>query len=233
MSESLPERPSLRHLKGQARDLLKTGAAASLADAQRSIARRCAFPNWPKLKAHVEALAAGQLSLEATSQLKDAIDRNDLEAVKALMTARPELHQAPLGRGKNGPLTLAVEYRAHGPQPPQRLAIARWMLGNGSDVHRGGDAPLISALRNSASASICWSQPAAPPAMICPGVMDLLRGRIDFLTPLLVSRPDLIHRRCAELDFGASGERMLLAIFRRVCRFSPKRSGVAAAPSIW
>jgi hypothetical protein len=138
MSSSLPERPNLRHLKGQARDLLKSGAAASLADAQFSIARQYGFPSWPKLKAHIE-------SLEATGQLKDAIDRNDLEAVKSLMTARPELHRAPLGRGKNGPLTLAAEYRAPGPPPPQRLAIARWMIENGSDVHRGGDAPLMRA----------------------------------------------------------------------------------------
>jgi hypothetical protein len=30
----LPERPNLRHLKDQAKDLLKTGAAVTIADAQ-------------------------------------------------------------------------------------------------------------------------------------------------------------------------------------------------------
>lgn len=35
----LPERPNLRHLKNQAKDLLKDGAADSLSDAQFKIAR--------------------------------------------------------------------------------------------------------------------------------------------------------------------------------------------------
>ena len=35
----LPERPNLRHLKDQAKDLLKTGAAETLAAAQFQIAR--------------------------------------------------------------------------------------------------------------------------------------------------------------------------------------------------
>jgi len=35
----LPERPNLRHLKDQAKDQLKNGAAKSIADAQFQIAR--------------------------------------------------------------------------------------------------------------------------------------------------------------------------------------------------
>jgi Skp family chaperone for outer membrane proteins len=38
-SRSLPERPDLRHLKNQAKDILKAGNAASLTDAQRKLAR--------------------------------------------------------------------------------------------------------------------------------------------------------------------------------------------------
>ena len=86
----LPERPNLRHLKDQAKDLLKAGAADSLADAQFKIARLYGFASWPKLKEHVE-------SLEEIGQLKLAIDTNDLERVKSLMTRNPELHRAPLG----------------------------------------------------------------------------------------------------------------------------------------
>jgi ankyrin repeat protein len=276
MSNGLPERPNLRHLKGQARDLLKSGAAASLAEAQFSIARQYGFPSWPKLKAHIE-------SLEATGQLKDAIDRNDLEAVKSLMTARPELHRAAMGRRNNGPLTLAAEYRGPGAPPPQRLAIARWMIENGSDVHRGGDAPLMrAALRGDRvpmmellvahgadvnaqcngdypilfapcetvdPVALKWlldhgANPNGPPGhrttpldyligsylrspqlgkcidllaaaggvsrYALPGVMELLRGRMDLLAELLGAQPGLIHRRYAELDCGASGARMLL-----------------------
>jgi len=34
----LPDRPNLRHLKDQAKDIFKTGQAASLADAQYKVA---------------------------------------------------------------------------------------------------------------------------------------------------------------------------------------------------
>ena len=72
----LPERPNLRHLKDQAKDLLKAGEAESLTDAQFKIARLYGFASWPKLKEHVD-------SLEEIGQLKLAIDTNDLERVKS------------------------------------------------------------------------------------------------------------------------------------------------------
>jgi hypothetical protein len=100
----LPDRPSLRHLKDQAKDLLKTGAAASIADAQFQIARLYGFVSWPKLKAHVEFF-------KETGQLKHAIDTNDIVRVKTLMTRNPALHGAPLGYGKDGPLTWVAECR--------------------------------------------------------------------------------------------------------------------------
>ena len=43
VSRPLPERPNLRHLKDQARDLLKAAGADSLADAQFKIARLYGF----------------------------------------------------------------------------------------------------------------------------------------------------------------------------------------------
>ena len=52
----LPDRPNLRHLKDQARDLLEAGAAASVTEAQFKIARLYGFASWPKLKAHVDSL---------------------------------------------------------------------------------------------------------------------------------------------------------------------------------
>jgi ankyrin repeat protein len=135
----LPNRPNLRHLKDQAKDLLKAGEAQSLTDAQFRIARLYGFASWPKLKAHVE-------SLEEIGQLKQAIDTNDFETVKAMMTRNPELHRAPLGYNKNGPLTWVAECRVPW-EPPgaARLAMARWMIENGSDVHQGGDGPLMRA----------------------------------------------------------------------------------------
>ena len=91
----LPDRANLRHLKDQAKDLLKAGSAASIADAQFKVARLYGFASWPKLKAHIE-------SFEEIGQLKQAIDTNDIVRVKAMMTRNPALHSAPLGYGEDG-----------------------------------------------------------------------------------------------------------------------------------
>lgn len=93
--QSLPENPDLRHLKDQAKDLLKSGRASTLTQAQFQIAQSYGFASWPKLKSQVE-------SLKEVGRLKQAIDDDDLDLVKSLMTAHPALHQAPLGYGKNG-----------------------------------------------------------------------------------------------------------------------------------
>jgi hypothetical protein len=122
----LPDRPNLRHLKDQARDLmkdlLKAGQATSLTEAQYKIARLYGFASWPRLKAHVD-------SLEEIGKLKLAIDSNDLATVKKLMTRNPALHGAPLGYNKNGPLTWVAECRVPW-EPPSatRLAMAEWMI---------------------------------------------------------------------------------------------------------
>jgi len=92
-----------------------------------------------KLKAHVDLL-------EESGQLKLAIDTNDLDTVKTLMTRNPALHRSPLGYAKNGPLTWVAECRVPwGPPSPARLAMAEWMIDHGSDVHQGGDGPLMRA----------------------------------------------------------------------------------------
>ena len=141
-SRPLPDRPNLRHLKDQAKDMLKSGAAASLTDAQFKIARLYGFASWPKLKAHID-------SLEEIGQLKHAIDTNDIDRVKTLMTRNPSLHRAPLGYGKDGPLTWVAECRVPRESPsPARLGMAAWMLEHGSDVHQGGDGPLMRAALN-------------------------------------------------------------------------------------
>ena len=138
----LPDCPNLRHLKDQAKDLLKAGTAVSLADAQFQTARLYGFVSWAKLKAHVE-------SFEETGQLKQAIDTNDIARVKTMMTRNPALHNAPLGYGEDGPLTWVAECRVPWEPPgPVRLAMAEWMITHGSDVHQGGDGPLMRAALN-------------------------------------------------------------------------------------
>src|SRR5688572_11088985 len=73
---SLPRRPNLRQLKDQAKDLLKSGQAASLGDAQFQIARLYGFPSWPKLRARVEWLG----------DLWAAFDKTDVERLRALLS---------------------------------------------------------------------------------------------------------------------------------------------------
>ena len=142
----LPPRPNLRHLKDQARDLLRAGAAASLTDAQFQVARLYGFASWPRLKAHVEAL-------EEIGQLREAINADDLGRVRALMSRNPGLHRAQIRHGRPThahhvcwPLTWAAECRVPwGPPGPARLAMVTWMIENGSDVHQDFDAPLRRA----------------------------------------------------------------------------------------
>lgn len=87
-------------------------------------------------KAHVE-------SLEEAGQLKLAIDANDIVRVQTMMTRNPALHRAQLGYGKDGPLTWVAECRVPWESPsPVRLAMAEWMITQGSDVHQGGTDPL-------------------------------------------------------------------------------------------
>jgi ankyrin repeat protein len=139
---TLPERPNLQHLKDQAKDLLKAGGAKSLTDAQFKIAHEYGFDSWPKLKVHVELL-------QESGQLKSAIDAEDLPRVIEMMTKNPALHRAPLGYNKNGPLTWVAECRTVQGSPSQtRLDMARWMIEHGSNIHQGGDGPLMRASLN-------------------------------------------------------------------------------------
>jgi ankyrin repeat protein len=138
----LPERPNLRHLKDQAKALLRDGKATSLSESQLKIARMYGFSSWPRLKAYVDANNLG----EEVNELKQAIDANDLDRMKHLIKRNPALHRAPIGYGKNGPLTWVAECRVPWEPPtPARLAMGQWMIDNGSDVHQGGDGPLMRA----------------------------------------------------------------------------------------
>jgi hypothetical protein len=62
MSRNLPDRPNLEFLKKEAKARLdalqRADPAAQLADAQHALARDYGFASWPKLKAHVESVAA-------------------------------------------------------------------------------------------------------------------------------------------------------------------------------
>src|ERR1700683_2785230 len=301
----LPDRPSLRHLKDQAKDLLKTGAAKSITDAQFRIACLYGFASWPKLKAHVE-------SFEEIGQLKQAIDTNDIVRVKTLMTRNPGLHSAPLGYGNDGPLTWVAECRVPWESPsPARLAMAEWMIAHGSDVHQGGDGPLMRAALNAyripmmellvshgANVNALWHghfpiifapceslDPAALKWLLdhganpncrhhgyetgghaypgtaldyliagyvrslerlsgcidillqaggetrynMPGVLAVLRGRLDDLSRLMDAEPEVVNQSFPELDCGQSGGRSLLLKGGTLLHVAAEYGNVAAA----
>jgi ankyrin repeat protein len=303
--QPLPDRPNLRHLRDQARDLLRTGRAESLADAQFQIARHYGFASWPKLKTHVE-------SFEEVGQLKQAIDTNDIARVQTMMTRNPALHRAPLGYGKDGPLTWVAECRVPWDAPsPARLAIAEWMIAHGSDVHQGGDGPLMRAAlysnripmmellvshgadvnalwhgnfpivfapcetldpdalqwlldhganpncrdhgfevgghpypgtaldyviagyaRSSEQLSACIDillQASGQTRYTMPGVLALLRGRLDELEKLIDTEPGIVNQRFPELDCGQTGGRSLLLQGGTLLHVAAEYGNIAAA----
>src|ERR1700722_13695701 len=144
MSESsprtfrLPAEPNLRHLKDQAKDFLRSGGAPSLSAALFQIAKLYDFPSWPRLKKHVE-------DQTNAGKLKQAIDRDDFDEVRPLLSRHPELRIAPIGYGGDRPLTWAAECRGIGQPSQARLDLVGWLISSGSDVHEGGDAPLMRA----------------------------------------------------------------------------------------
>jgi hypothetical protein len=134
----LPPQPDLRHLKDQAKDRLKSGEASSLAAALFQVARIYGFQSWPKLRSYV-------VSRTFAENLKQAINRDDLAEIQMLLSKYPELKDAPIGYGGDGPLTWAAECRGMVQPSAARLGIVEWFIRNGFDVHDGGDAPLMRA----------------------------------------------------------------------------------------
>jgi len=81
-------------------------------------------------------------------KLKEALNRDDLNEIRQLLSNHPELRNAPIGYGGAGPLTWAAECRGKARTSPARLGIVEWLINSGSDVHEGGDAPLMRASLN-------------------------------------------------------------------------------------
>jgi beta-lactamase regulating signal transducer with metallopeptidase domain len=117
---------------------------------------------------------------DLAGQLKLAIDANDLEEVKRLMTRRPELHRAPLGYRKAGPLTWVAAYGV------PRLAMARWMIESGSDVHQGGDMPLMRAAlddNNVPMLELLVAHGADVNGLSCGGTYPIVLGPLEAFAP--------------------------------------------------
>lgn len=206
----LPDRPNLRYLRDQAKKLVRSGAAPTLAQAQFQIARQYGFPSWPKLKQHVE-------SLKKTGQLTQAIAANDVARVDALLTANPELRQfliddvslmAVAQPGRIPMMELLVRHGADvnglrwgwfsvlftpcenlEPEPLQ------WLLDHGADPNRGNPNDPGTALdyvigtypRDPERLTACIEMLLAAGAHTrydVPGVLPILRGAPTSSPPL-------------------------------------------------
>lgn len=113
----LPDRPDLRHLKDQVKALVSSGAAATLAAAQFQLARDYGFPSWAKLKQHVD-------SLQQAGQLRQAIDRDDLARVEALLFSNPALRSVLIA---DVPLQRVAQ--------PGRIPMMQLLVRHGADVN--------------------------------------------------------------------------------------------------
>jgi ankyrin repeat protein len=86
MSRELPERPSLEHLRKQAKVLLRSMPSGKLADAQHKLANEYGFTTWAQLKSHVEAS-----KLNPAEALREAVRDMDARAVQTLLDRHPAL----------------------------------------------------------------------------------------------------------------------------------------------
>ncbi len=115
MPKKLPARPSLEWLKKTARQSLAAQRAvhpeATLASAQRELARDHGFASWRALKAHVERIAA-PAEAEVAAFLR-AVRDGDAATVTAALAAAPALANAigphPSWGGRPQPLHVAIE----------------------------------------------------------------------------------------------------------------------------
>ena len=160
-AKQLPPRPNLDQLKRQAKELLQSGKAPALHDAQTMIAREYGFPSWNKLRDHVEAVtlefdaAVGEFLEAATDGRRDRAERilalypriatanlhtvlvlGDAELVNARLERDPSLALKPGGPRSWEPIHY-VCYTAMAHDSRERAAglaaIARRLMALGAD----------------------------------------------------------------------------------------------------
>src|SRR5580704_15025318 len=141
-TRKLRQRPNLDQLKRQAKELLRAFVAHesdavaevnthyrdadetkfALHDAQLVLARSYGFDSWPKLKAYVDGATV--------KLLVDAVCAGDVNKVRAMLRARPELvHMHMAGNDERRALHYAVLNRA-----PEMVRV---LMEHGADARKG------------------------------------------------------------------------------------------------
>lgn len=104
MEKKLPARPSLEHLRSQAKSLLpqlkRKDRAARLADAQLAVARNSGFASWPALSRHVQDLRSleGEWRFAALEIDGNAMPAAALAASRLLIDGDRFRTESPEGR---------------------------------------------------------------------------------------------------------------------------------------
>jgi len=110
-SRDLPARPNLDHLKNEAKalhkafeqgdpdahrrihEILGDESAIKLSDAQRVIAREYGFPNWARLRDHVQSFAGGE---EAVAAFLSAVNEQDASRANRVLGEHPAIARESL-----------------------------------------------------------------------------------------------------------------------------------------
>lgn len=201
MSKSLPERPDLGQLKTQAKELLAALHAAqpealarlpagetppptfALHDAQRIVAREHGFPNWAKLKLHVETRTIEM----AEMRLIAAALEGEAEVVEAILAERPALGRrslaaaAALGHGDAiagfiaTPSAVAAKTGPRGWPPLLYLCFGRCGAGDAARAAAAEALLAAGADPNSSWTSPEWPESAFPALYGAAGVNNYPR----------------------------------------------------------
>jgi ankyrin repeat protein len=209
MPTNLPARPSLEHLKKQAKALLKDLLAGDpesiaryghvigapppeqpkLADAQFAIARQYGFGSWPRLKAHVEA---GSDPDEPVDALVAAVNADDVDAVRQLLRDHPSLTRRlddPLkGFHFGGTALLAARNR-------RNRALVELLLDAGANINQkshwwaGGFGILDDAM------DAGWVDWLVSRGAVMDAYAAARHGRMDVLRQLVAADPAAVRMR--------------------------------------
>ncbi|HTU30678.1 MAG TPA: hypothetical protein VMF07_14935 [Solirubrobacteraceae bacterium] len=116
---SLPDRPSLRHLRDEAKRRRREGEFPALSLAQLAIAREYGFASWSRLKLHIDALTLD--SAERAEGLVRSACSSNVRRARALLEVDPGLAEHDLACAcVTGDVATVV--RLVGPAPQQASA---------------------------------------------------------------------------------------------------------------
>lgn len=206
MSRTLPERANLEFLNKESKDFLKAVKAADavararlrewgppgatdrpkLADCQHALAREYGFASWPKLRAHIEALAA----TDPMEALAAALKTRQAAAVAGVLSRFPSVKarlDQPLPGGDFGATALIVAVQQANRELVDLLLASGANINQRSHWWAGGFHVLED---DHGLADFLLARGATLDAKSASQL-----GRLDDLSALLAANPKAVHMR--------------------------------------